>query len=64
MRRLTTITGLMIMIFLVTAMTHFTSDLARYSIAIGAVLMAICMIVIKIPRPGQKEKKKGYILRG
>jgi len=64
MRRLNTISGLMMMIFLITAMAHVTSDLAKYSIAIGTVLVAICMIVIKIPRPGQKQKKKGYILRG
>lgn len=64
MRRLTTITGLMIMVFLITAMPQVTSDLGKYAIAIGTVLVAVCMIIIKIPRPGNKQKKKGYILRG
>lgn len=64
MRKLNEISGLMIMIFLITAMTRVTNDLAKYLIAIGTVLLAICLIVIKIPRPGKKEKKKGYILRG
>jgi hypothetical protein len=64
MRKLGTISGLMILIFLVTAMSHYKDDLTRYLIAIGTVVVAVCLIIIKIPKPGSKQKKKGYILRG
>jgi hypothetical protein len=64
MRKLGTISGLMIILFLITSMAHYTDDLTRWFIAIGTVTVAVCLIVIKIPRPGTKEKKKGYILRG
>jgi hypothetical protein len=64
MRRLGTISGLMIIFFFISAMEHYTDDFTRGSIAIGTLLVAVCLIVIKIPRPGQKQKTKGYILRG
>lgn len=62
MRKLTTISGLLIVIFLVNAIGKYPDDFTKRNIAIGAALTVLSLIVIKL-RPGE-QKKKGYILRG
>jgi hypothetical protein len=62
MRKLGAISGIMILLFLISAMGHYENDSTRRLIALGAVFVGVAMIVIKL-RPG-KQKTKGYILRG
>jgi hypothetical protein len=64
MRRLSLIPGLLILIFLVTAVNYYKNTFEGFLIAIGAVITTICLIIIQIPKLEKKEKKKGYILRG
>ena len=64
MRKLTTIPGLMMFLFLVTGMGYYKEDFTRYLLAIGTLTVAVCLIIIKISPSKQKQKTKGYILRG
>ena len=64
MRKLGEISGFAILLFLITAVGHYKDNVTRITAAIMSIAVVVCMIVIKIPRPGEKEKKKGYILRG
>lgn len=64
MRELNEIAGFAILLFLITAIGYYKDNLTRGIAAIISITVVICMIVIKIPKPGDKQKKKGYILRG
>jgi uncharacterized membrane protein len=63
MRTFTTISGLAIILFLINAMSRSHHDYEKLLIAWGALFVAVCLIIIKIPRPGNKKKRKG-ILKG
>lgn len=62
MRKLTTIPGILIILFLVSGIEYYTG-IQRIMLAWGTMFMAVVLIVIKI-KPGGKKKKMGYILRG
>jgi hypothetical protein len=64
MRQLSAISGMTIMLFLVTAMGYYKDDLTRYLLAAGTLTVTVCLVIIKISPSKQKQKTKGYILRG
>jgi len=62
MRKLSLISAMAILLFLVVAISHYTLDWQRFFLAWGALIVGICIVIIQLPK--KQSKKKGYILRG